>query len=104
MPSNVVLTYHSTFYQSETWPMKDSADPLAGWSFSDILNIPASPIVNDLYGKLHAHVHERLSVFQKRISSQPLVFTFTSTNAKHLSERSQARFSRIEVSHDLLLI
>lgn len=83
--------------------MKDSADPLAGWSFPDVLSVPAGPMANDLYGKLHAHVQERLNIFQKRLCNHPFVFIFTSIDAKHLPERSQARFSRIEASHDLLL-
>jgi hypothetical protein len=83
--------------------MKDSADPLAGWSFPDVLSIPAGPMANDLYGKLHAYIQERLTIFQKRLCNQPFVFIFTSIDAKDLPERSQARFSRIEVSHDLPL-
>lgn len=82
--------------------MKDSADPLAGWSFPHVLSVPSGPIANDLYGKLHAYIQERLTIVQKRLYSQSFAFTFTSIDAKDLPERSQARFSRTEVSRILL--
>jgi hypothetical protein len=81
--------------------MKDSADPLAGWSFPAVLSVPSGPIANDLYGKLHAYIEGRLTIVQKRLCRQPFAFTFTSIDAKDLPERSQARFSRIEVSRIL---
>jgi hypothetical protein len=36
--------------------MMNSADPLAGWSYLDILSIPTGQMVNDLYEKLHTYV------------------------------------------------
>jgi hypothetical protein len=81
--------------------MKDSADPLAGWSFPDVLSVPSGPIANDLYGKLYTYIQGRLTIFQRRLSSQSFAFAFTSIDAKDLPERSQGRFSRIEVSRVL---
>lgn len=77
----IVLTQNSTFFQSGVWLIKDSADPLAGWLFPDVLSIPSGPIANDLYGQLHAYIQERLAIVQKRLCSQPLKFTFTSIDA-----------------------
>jgi hypothetical protein len=79
--------------------MMDSANPLAGWSYPDILSIPTGPMVNDLYGKLHTYVQERLAIFQKRLCSQPFVLVFTSIDAKDLPKCCKAHFSRIEVSY-----
>ncbi|KAK0861635.1 hypothetical protein LTR87_016882 [Friedmanniomyces endolithicus] len=64
----------STFYQSDDWPMKDSADPLAGWSFPDILQVHSGPAANDLYGKLYIHIQERLVTFRQRLSMQRFVY------------------------------
>lgn len=84
--------------------MKDSADPIAGWSFADVLSIPAGPLVNDLYGKLHTYVRQRLGDFQDRLHSQRFAFIFTNTNAKELPQRCEPHFSRIEVRVLLIVL
>lgn len=77
--------------------MKDSADPLAGWSYPDVISTPTGPATNDLYGKLHAYIGQRLTAFQQRLRSQSFKFVFTHVDATILSSRCQVRFSRIEV-------
>lgn len=39
-----------TLFRSEDWSMKDSADPLDGWTYADISGSSYGPATNDVYG------------------------------------------------------
>ncbi|KAF2768772.1 hypothetical protein EJ03DRAFT_343808 [Teratosphaeria nubilosa] len=47
---------NSTFFQISEWPMKDAADPLDGWSLSEVLKLQGGAAKNDIYGKLHHYL------------------------------------------------
>ncbi|KAK4899413.1 hypothetical protein LTR27_003146 [Elasticomyces elasticus] len=41
-----------TFFRTTDWPMMDSADPLNGWDWREVLKTDSGLATNDLYGKL----------------------------------------------------
>lgn len=81
--------------------MKDSADPLDGWSLPEILKQNAGPASNDIYGKLHRHVSELLRSFHRSLTSRQCTFRFLHKDANDLAENLQDKlgFDRIEVNH-----
>ncbi|KAK4500888.1 hypothetical protein PRZ48_009080 [Zasmidium cellare] len=76
------------------------ADPLKGWSFDKILDLDAGPATNDIYGKLHVHVRQRLRLFREWLQTEPLKFTFSCMDARDLhSNLPEGSFDRIEASN-----
>lgn len=89
---------HSTFFQSADWPMKDSADPLAGWALKDVLKADSGPATNDIYGKLYIYLHGFLSSFHHRLNSLKVGFELTNHAAEDLGKHLETgTFARIEV-------
>jgi hypothetical protein len=81
--------------------MKDSADPLDGWSLPEILKQNAGPASNDVYGKLHRHLSELLRSFHRNLSARPSAFHFLHVDANDLADyfREEPGFDRIEVKN-----
>ena len=80
--------------------MKDSADPLDGWSLPEILKQNAGPASNDVYGKLHRHLFELLRSFHRNLSARPSAFRFLHMDVSDLADhlRDEPGFDRIEVN------
>lgn len=81
--------------------MKDSADPLDGWSLPEILKQNARPASNDVYGKLYRHLPELLQSFHRSLSARPFSFRLLHMDASDLADhlRGEPGFDRIEVKH-----
>lgn len=78
--------------------MMDSADPLSGWDFTEILKTNNGSATNDLYGKLSAHILATLLAFIQRLSSVGASFELYHMNAIELPAKlTPASFARIEV-------
>jgi hypothetical protein len=78
--------------------MMDSAEPLCGWDMAEILRANTGNAVNDLYGKLFAHVRSELVLFKKRLSNTGAVFGMYNLNATELPKTfPKTTFARIEV-------
>ncbi|KAL2075267.1 hypothetical protein VTL71DRAFT_210 [Oculimacula yallundae] len=94
-----------TLFQSKDfWPMMDSADPLHGWSTSDIrANVPLAS--NDVYGGLYFHVYSVLLKFCNKLQVLNLSFVLLQVNALELyktlenAQLLKQGFDRVEVSN-----
>ncbi|KAJ5272980.1 hypothetical protein N7478_008105 [Penicillium angulare] len=90
-----------TFFRDDgSWNMKDSADPLHGWSLEDVVNTSSGPAEADLYGKLFYYVREALQTFLLQLSSMNASLNLFQMDASLLPEHLEKdSFSRIEVSN-----
>ena len=78
--------------------MMDSADPLGGWDFAEVLEADTGNAAHDLYGKLFVHVSSLLLSFKRRLSNTVASFEMYNLNATELPETlGSTRFARIEV-------
>jgi hypothetical protein len=86
-----------TLFAGQTWPMKDDADPLDGWSYNE--HIKCAPIAkSDAYGAFFFYLRDMLLVFCKRIRSFAISFQLLATDAKNLPNYlTDIKFDRIEV-------
>ena len=78
--------------------MLDSAEPLAGWDFAELLETDIGNAAYDLYGKLFVHVGSLLLSFKHRLSDTGVSFEMHNLNATELPKTlGSTRFARIEV-------
>jgi hypothetical protein len=66
--------------------MLDSAEPLAGWDFAELLATNIGNAANDLYVKLFVHVGSLLLSFKRRLSNTRASFEMHNLNATELSK------------------
>lgn len=79
--------------------MYDSADPLDGWNFAQILRCTGGSGPNDLYGKLFASLKHLLNSFVRQVSSRSIGFELWNLDVNDLPKHLKARkFARIEVT------
>ncbi|RLL98932.1 hypothetical protein CFD26_107683 [Aspergillus turcosus] len=90
-----------TFFQTpNTWPIKDSADPLHGWSSEEVADTSSGPATADIYGKLFFYIRGMLQSFLGRLPSLKLSFEVFQVDAACLPDHLENNsFSRIEVSN-----
>jgi hypothetical protein len=95
----VELTDYRTFFQTtDTWPMRDNADPLHGWSLKEVEDSSSGPAAADIYGKLFYHVRAVLRPFLLRLSGLQVTFRLFQVDAADLPDHlERGYFSRIEV-------
>ncbi|KAJ6011517.1 hypothetical protein N7451_002929 [Penicillium sp. IBT 35674x] len=87
------------FQDTDTWPMKDSADPLCGWSLEEVLHTSSGPATADVYGKLFFFLRGQLHSFLSRMQNLRLRFEILNFSPKDLPDRlEKGWYSRIEVS------
>lgn len=103
-----VLISTRTFYQTkDSWPMKDSADPLDGWPALEVVQ-NTKPAKHDTYGNLFYHIQDILLKFCHRIKKLSICFNLFEVDASELPsmlrqcEMGQHSFDRIEVSTKLI--
>lgn len=85
-------------FHGEDWPMMDSADPLSGWSYTEVLSASVGPAPNDIYGKLYHHVKSLLARFYRRVVDTGVEFHLSNVDAVDLSTHtSHLSFARIEL-------
>lgn len=78
--------------------MMDSADPLGGWDFAEVLATNIGNAAHDLYGKLFVHVSSLLLSCKRRLSNTGATFEMHNLNATELPKTlGSTRFARIEV-------
>ena len=78
--------------------MIDTADPLCGWSLSDILETSIGNAAYDLYGKLFVHVATLLLSFKHRLSNVGATFELHNLEVADLEDTlAPTTFARIEV-------
>ncbi|SMR64258.1 unnamed protein product [Zymoseptoria tritici ST99CH_3D1] len=81
------------------WPVKDDADPLYAWDLQEVTDIDLGLATNDLYGKLHHHVKNKLTQFRHRLATQKFAFHFTNVSPEQLPTVLKSQhFDRIETS------
>ncbi|PWY93925.1 hypothetical protein BO94DRAFT_313736 [Aspergillus sclerotioniger CBS 115572] len=90
-----------TFFQLDNiWPMKDDADPLAGWSPKEVSDTSSGPASADMYGKLFFHIRGILQSFLSRLSNLNISITMYQVDARKLPGHLKGgSFDRIEVSN-----
>lgn len=80
--------------------MKDSADPLEGWSIREVM-MKAPPAKNDVYGCLSLCIQDALLRFHRRIEELDIRIQLFCVNALVLPDMLEGRglhsFDRIEV-------
>ena len=88
-----------TFFQrSDAWPLKDSADPIDGWAFKDVMDTFIGALINDVYGKLYFYIKDVLTSFRQRVQTLKISFNLFQADARSLTEYlSRGTFARIEV-------
>ncbi len=78
--------------------MTDMADPLDGWSQTDVLQTSSGPASADIYGKLYYMVRALLKSFLGRISGLDISFRYYRLDAIDLPEYLEKKtYSRVEV-------
>ncbi|KFZ20600.1 hypothetical protein V501_00028 [Pseudogymnoascus sp. VKM F-4519 (FW-2642)] len=92
-----------TFFQTaDTWPIRDNADPLNGWSLKEVEDNSSGAASNDIYGKLFYYLRTELRAFVLRLSDLQVSFRLFQLNASDLPNHLESSsFSRIEVSNIL---
>ena len=81
--------------------MNETADPISGWSFPEVLNTDAGNAAHDIYGKLYAYVGSILSDFKQPLSDTGARFEIHNIDLLNLKDvYTQASFDRIEVKYD----
>ncbi|KAL5342064.1 hypothetical protein BJX70DRAFT_386470 [Aspergillus crustosus] len=85
---------------ANTWPMRDSADPLDGWPSEEIAATSTGPATSDIYGKLFFYLRGILRPFLNQVHGSHISFRFFHLDVEALSCELRAEsFSRIEVSN-----
>lgn len=79
--------------------MKDDADPLSGWSLSEIVAQNTGRASNDLYGKLYSHLYQLLASFRHSLRARSFSFNLLNIDASLLPVTLPpgTLFDRIEV-------
>lgn len=78
--------------------MRDSADPLHGWSSEEVERTSSGPAIADIYGKLFYHIRANLKNFLLFSHRLQVSFRLFQVNASKLLDHLGAEyFSRIEV-------
>ncbi|KAI1287182.1 hypothetical protein F5Y03DRAFT_405643 [Xylaria venustula] len=90
----------TVFDSTLEWPMRDSADPLDGWSIKTILATKAGPAKKDAYGQLYYYLKRVFTNFHSRLRSNAVSLELYHVNAQTLDKTLTGRhFDRIEVSN-----
>ena len=93
-----LIDYRTFFQTKDTWPIKDNADPLDGWSLKEVENSSSGPAVADMYGKLFCYIRAVLRAFLVRLSNLQISFRLFQVEASQLPDYlERGHFSRIEV-------
>lgn len=94
------------FHTEHPWPMPDSADPLQGWTLTEVLQ-PSYGAKHDLYGQLYVHVKRELETFCKRLHTLNLNVSLFKKDAMDLPDTlatlrdKETFYDRIEVRYPL---
>lgn len=81
--------------------MMDSANPLEGWSASDVLSTDSGAATNDLHGKLYYYISSHVANFHDRLAGYSTDFTFFNVDATFLKDQKllkDKKFARIEAN------
>ncbi|KAI0378799.1 hypothetical protein F5Y04DRAFT_272324 [Hypomontagnella monticulosa] len=98
--SSFTVPNPTLFRNTGTWPLKDDADPVSGWSKAEILEISSGAATNDTYGKLNILLRTVLTRFHQRIKGMDITFQLLNVDAEKLYDYvGQTSFDRIEVSN-----
>ncbi|KAI1101065.1 hypothetical protein F4804DRAFT_317033 [Jackrogersella minutella] len=88
------------FRDTDTWPLKDDADPINGWQKQEILKFPSGAAINDIYGKLNFFLGDIITRFHRRLMSSDIMFQLLNVNAEDLQKHvGQVLFDRIETAN-----
>ncbi|KAJ5890842.1 uncharacterized protein N7473_007070 [Penicillium subrubescens] len=87
-----------TFFQTDdTWPMRDNADPLHGWSLGEVFSTTSGAATADTYGKLFYYLRGLLHSFLDRIFELKVSFKLLHLDAADLPDHlDEDSFSRID--------
>ncbi|KAH7413716.1 hypothetical protein DE146DRAFT_761995 [Phaeosphaeria sp. MPI-PUGE-AT-0046c] len=69
-----------TLFAGQTWPMKDDADPLDGWSSNEYMKF-ATTATSDAYGAFFFYLRHLLLAFCKRVRSLAVSFQLLGVDA-----------------------
>ncbi|RMZ42089.1 hypothetical protein AFCA_006832 [Aspergillus flavus] len=92
------------FHTEHPWPMPDSADPLQGWTLTEVLQ-PSYGAKHDLYGQLYVHVKRELETFCKRLHTLNLNVSLFKKDAMDLPDTlatlrdKETFYDRIELAN-----
>ncbi|CZR56251.1 uncharacterized protein PAC_06139 [Phialocephala subalpina] len=89
------------FHEDRVWPMRDDADPLAGWDYHEYIKF-APKATNDVMGSFFFFLRDALLRFCKRIKDINIHFRLFNVDARELPDHlstEESQFDRIEVSN-----
>ena len=92
------------FHNEHPWPMPDSADPLQGWTLTEILR-PSYGAKHDLYGQLYVNLKRKLHSFCERLHTLKLSICLFKQDAMDLPDKlatlrgRETFYDRIEVRY-----
>ncbi|KAF1831410.1 hypothetical protein BDW02DRAFT_531923 [Decorospora gaudefroyi] len=89
-----------TMFQSpDCWPFDDQANPMGGWSITDVYKTPW-PTHRDEYGKLFAYLREEFETFFHRLTTLRVHLQLLNVDANVLPKLLTSKsYDRIEVSN-----
>lgn len=101
----ILLTRQRTLFCENkfSWPLRDSADPIDGWTLGDVLE-ESGCADHDIYGLLHLHVRRLLQKFCEKLSTLKLDVRLYQMDATFLPTdvgRENHTYDRIEVTPSL---
>ncbi|KNG89153.1 hypothetical protein ANOM_002986 [Aspergillus nomiae NRRL 13137] len=92
------------FHNEHPWPMPDSADPLQGWTLTEILR-PSYGAKHDLYGQLYVSLKRNLHSFCERLHTLKLSICLFKQDAMDLPDKlatlrgRETFYDRIELAN-----
>jgi hypothetical protein len=97
LPLQLLTSERTLFQTPNTWPMDDKADPLNGWSITDVHKV-SSRAAFDLYGKLFAYLHTEFTKFLDHLVTVKVDFQLYCLDVRSLTPLlEQNTYNRIEV-------
>lgn len=87
------------FCKKGVWPLRDTTDPLEGWSVKDVSATQSRP-KHDVTGKLYHHVHQQLASVRQRLECHAVDFRLYNGDVCDIAPALQPVYDRIEVSED----
>ncbi|KAI2467246.1 hypothetical protein F4781DRAFT_444529 [Annulohypoxylon bovei var. microspora] len=88
------------FRDTNSWPMKDDADPINGYRFDKIKGFSCDAPANDIYGKLSFFLQDLVTRFHRRLKSSDIKFHLMNVNAEELHDYvGEILFDRIEIAN-----
>ncbi|KAI8951944.1 hypothetical protein F4801DRAFT_600608 [Xylaria longipes] len=97
--ANWLLCYNPTLFYSSFWPLKRDADPLRGWTLTEICNHNGTrDAVHDIYGKMFYYVRDLFKRFILKLRTSNITFRVLPYSGQQIPQNICQSFDRIETA------